>query len=243
MRIVSLAPSNTEILYALGAEDDVVAVTQLCLHPKEALQKVRIGSWTKTRPEEIAGLSPDLILTSIYLPPELRDYDGPGSLLHVDPKDLEGVFDSIITIGKAVGRERQAGDLFAALQQDFPSQKPRTERPRVYSEEWPSPPMVSGNWVPDLLRLADSIPLGVAGQPSRTVSFEEVETFDPDIILLHWCGYGNRDVRRLFMERPGSWKNLRAAREGRVVVIEDSLLNTPGPRLTEGFRHISSLLR
>ena len=98
--------------------------------------------------------------------------------------------------------------------------------------------MVSGNWVPEVLRIAGGVPLPLPPKnPSREVSLEEIRAFDPELIVLSICGAGSLARKELLTQREG-WKELRAVREGRVRVIDDSLLNRPGPRLVEGARRL-----
>lgn len=131
-------------------------------------------------------------------------------------------------------------------------------RKKVYVEEWPafakaspggpdsvdatekewSLPMVSGNWVPELVRLSGGEPFPLPpGALSREVTLEEAAAFDPDLIVISWCGAGALADPSLLLRRP-EWDRLRAVREKSVRVIDDSLLNRPGPRLVEGARHL-----
>jgi iron complex transport system substrate-binding protein len=108
----------------------------------------------------------------------------------------------------------------------------------VYVEEWHDPPYASGNWVPELVTMAGgrTFPLA-AGQLSKAVTLQEVAAFDPDLIVISWCGAGKLADKALLTNRPG-WGELRAVRAGHVRVIDDSLLNRPGPRLVEGAQQL-----
>jgi iron complex transport system substrate-binding protein len=245
MRIVSLAPSNTEILFALGAGEEVVAVTHFCDYPKAAGAKQKIGAWINTEPEKIAALRPDLILTSYFIPEPLRNWNGPGALLHVAPTTLAGVFESIRGIGAAVGRSSAADTLVRTMEESFArisALAPRQPR-RLYLEEWPEPPMASGNWVPELIRIAGG-EQGIAeiGKPSVAFAFERLMAWNPDMIVCHWCGFGERADPARVATRPG-WEGLRAVHEGRIHFLNDSLINRPGPRLVEGAMAMQNILR
>ena len=109
---------------------------------------------------------------------------------------------------------------------------------RLYIEEWHNPPYASGNWVPELARIAGCMQFPVEpGALSPQVTLEQVAAFDPEMIVVSWCGAGALADRKLLMERPG-WDALRAVQSRNVRVIDDSLLNRPGPRLIEGAQHL-----
>ncbi|MBI4084660.1 MAG: cobalamin-binding protein [Candidatus Levybacteria bacterium] len=248
MRILSLAPSNTEILYALGLGNQIVGVTAFCDYPAEAKSKPKVGGWTTPMIEKINELSPDLIFTSYFLPPPLREWKGPGKIVHVAPKALDEVFASIFTIASRTNRIKKAEEIVKRMKQEFaqfrnsPNLPNRPNRPKVYMEEWPKPPMVSGNWVPELVEIAGGIEqIAKAGQASREFDFKELQDFDPDLMIFHWCGFGKRFYKKNVIERSG-WSQLSAVKNDRLFPIDDALLNRPGPRLLEGAKQIQEIL-
>ena len=236
MRIVSLAPSNTEILYALGVEDQVVAVTRFCDWPLEAKQKTQIGAWINTEPEKLRELEPDLIMTSYFKPKALEGWSGPGEVLHVAPLTMWEVFESIRTIGQAIGRTQRAEAVVQEMRDGFDrlwAARPE-QSARVYMEEWFHPPMAAGNWVPELVALAGGEEVVAdPGKPSAEFPFAALAMADPDLMVCHWYGWGERTNPTLVLERDG-WQELRVVRAGRVHFINDSFINRPGPRLVEG---------
>lgn len=251
MRIISLAPSNTELLFALGLGDQVIAITNLCDYPQATKDKTRIGSWITTDTEKLKELKPDFIFTSYFIPPILRGWKGPSKLIHVEPKTLSDVYKSILIIGKEVKRHKAAENLVKKMQQEFEKIKNDAlklwgsgtlQLPRVYMEEWPVPPMASGNWVPELVKIAGGIS-GIAqkGKPSSEFKLDRLISFDPDVIIFHWCGFGKRFNKELIIKRKG-WKELRAVKNNLLFNIDDSLINRPGPRLIQGAREIQKIL-
>jgi iron complex transport system substrate-binding protein len=246
MRLASLAPSNTEILYALGSGQDIVCVTEYCDHPPDARKKEAIGSWVGINYEKLQRLRPDIVLTSSIVQDKIA-----GKLRsmgfrveHYDPRTLEQAFESMLAIGSLVGRRRQARELVTALRQRLEDVRQRVaglERPRVYCEEWHMPPTASYNWVPDLVEAAGGTPYGRSGVPSAPVSLEDLTRFDPEHIILHWCGFGARSQPWQVLKRP-DWAHLTALRRKKVSVIHDSLLNRPGPRLIDGCETLAALL-
>lgn len=243
MRIISLAPSNTEILYALGAGDEIVAVTHLCDYPQAAKEKEKIGTWIYTEAERLRQYNPDFIFTSYFQPESLKHWRGPGKIVHVEPRTLKGVYESIETIGDAIEKRKEAQKLIEKMKNEFKEiQAAQKEKKKVYMEEWHTPPMVSGNWVPELVEIAGGIEgLIDKGESSREFYIGELKKFNPDVIICHWCGFGKRsDVERV--KKRNIWEKLRAVKEDKIFFIDDSLINRPGPRLTEGARTLQQIL-
>lgn len=234
MRIVSLAPSNTEILFALGLQKDIVAVTCYCDFPKAVRAKPQVGSWINPKVDEIKKLQPDLILTSTIVQQKLaRNLCSLGlPLVHLNPTTIKGIYESIAVIGTATSNTSKAKMLIDSLRQklDQPT-SPYNRKPKVYIEEWHQPPFVSGNWVPELVELAGGrYDLMRPGQLSRAVTVNEITAYDPDIMVLSICGFG-KNVSKDIITKRKDWENLTAVKNGNVFTINDTYLNRPGPRI------------
>ena len=257
MRIVSLAPSNTEILYALGCADMVVACTRYCDFPPEAKSKPKVGGWLDINDQLVEQYKPDVVMTSTFVQDKIVErFKKKGiSLFHTDPKTLEQVYGSILSIGKLVEKANKAQNVVDSMKKDFNALKNsitirqnntinNKDRPaphnktRAYCEEWHKPPTVSGNWVPKIIEIAGGISLCPQGRVSYPVSLEEVSAFDPDCVILSICGMGSKATPDFVSKREG-WGNLRAVKENKIFAIDDSLLNRPGPRLVEGARQLA----
>ncbi len=246
MRLVSLAPSNTEILFALGLGKDIAAVTRYCDYPADAKYKPKLGGWLDVKVEELQKLKPDLILTSNFLQSELVErLSKKGlSVVHVDPRTMGDVYESIITIGESVGRAERAHGLVDEMKRRLGRLKAKTRmrrRLRVYCEEWFRPPTVSGNWVPELIESAGGTGFCPKGQKSFEVDADEIAGFNPAAVIVSWCGFGRHPSISGVRSRP-VWNNIPAFRQGSVFTIHDSYLNRPGPRLVEGAEKISEIL-
>jgi iron complex transport system substrate-binding protein len=234
MKIVSLAPSNTEILYRLGAEDQIVATTSLCNYPEEARRKTSIGGWTNPKVSRIHELSPDLIIASDDLQDDaVEQLEGDGfPVLQVKPHTLEEVYESIREIGEAVGKEEEAEKLVEEMKEEL-EKTSLDGSPRIYCEEWMDPPMVSGNWIPGLIEKIGGEYFVEEGERSREFDLEKLKEFDPEYIFLNVCGAGENLSPEQVLDRD-EWEDISAVKNGNVFVIDDNLLNRPGPRLVEG---------
>ncbi len=247
-RIVSLAPSNTEILYALGAQDKLIACTRYCDFPEEAKKKPRIGGWLDINDELVKSYKPDLILTSTFVQNKITDRykKSKMNIVSLMPTTLEGFYNSILKIGKLVGKEKESFALVASIKNKFDDIQNKTKKsknkPRVYIEEWHKPPTVSGNWVPSLVKIAGgNYGLIKAGGHSKEVATEQNQKYDPEIIVISICGMADKAPKEWVTKREG-WQNLSAVKNNNVYVCDDSLLNRPGPRLTIGLKELAKII-
>ncbi len=244
MRILSLSPSSTEILFALGAGDELVGVTHLCDFPEAASRKPQFGSWLHNQPERITATNPDLIVTTTFFPPELEMLRTTHDVLHLHPRGLGGVLESIQQLGEATGRGDAARKLVESMQKKFERIRANAppKRLHVYCEEWPKPPMIAGNWIPELVELAGGIPVGgVHSRPSTAVDVDALRAADPDLMIFHWCSITDPHELDTVRQRPG-WDTFRAIQVDALVRIPNSLLNRPGPRLVEGVEQLQKSL-
>lgn len=238
MDIISLAPSNTEILYKLGAEDNILATTSLCNYPEEALKKPSIGGWTNPEIERIIELDPDIILASDDLQDEAVEniQEKRYPVIQVKPHTVDEVFDSIEKIGKAIGKSEEASELVTQMKKEF-EQISFEGSPKIYCEEWMDPPMASGNWIPGLIERAGGNYFIKEGERSKEFKLEELKDFDPDYIFMNICGAGE-NLKTSEIKKRDEWESITAVKEDNIHIIDDSLLNRPGPRILEGLKQI-----
>lgn len=237
LRVLSLAPSATATLDAMGAGDLVVGVTTHC-----DLDRPVAGGWLNPDIGRLADLDPDLVCTSDELQADIRDdlRDRGFDVHHADPTTLDDAVDSFVALGHAVGRpnagERLAADARERLDRVTSSVGDR-DRPVVYCEEWSDPPMAAGNWVPEAVTAAGGdYPFVSPGERSREVTESTVVTADPDHVVLHICGHGDRVDAESVRNR--GWDL-----DAEIHVLDDSLLNQPSPRLIDGIERLASLFR
>ena len=253
MRIASLSPATTEILFAIGAGRDIVCTDQFSDEPEAARgiphlkdhQRIHVAALSEHKPE----LAFTATLVQERLAGELKKA-GLCAAVHFDPRSIGDVYEMIRSIGMLLSRDREARGLVQSMQNGLSALQKRAKllprKPKVYVEEWHPPPLASGNWVPEVVKLAGGQPfVPSSGQPvsaregesahppSGVVSLSEIAAFNPDIIVLSICGAGKLAEKRLLSEREG-WRGLDAVKRNCVFVIDDSLLNRPGQRLVEG---------
>jgi iron complex transport system substrate-binding protein len=246
VRIASLSPAVTEILFALEQQKKIVCRDRYSDYPEAAKNIPKLPEHQKIDAEALRTFTPEIVFTSTLVQKKLAEHlkkEG-FAVVHQDPRSVADIYSNIREIGALLDCGARAEALIASMQQGFNDAKKKAglfpKRPKVYVEEWHNPPMVSGNWVPEIVKLGGGTPFALpASEPSREVSLQEIQIFDPDVIVLSICGAGSVASKELLTNRDG-WKDLRAVQENHLFVIDDSLLNRPGPRLTEGAKRIFS---
>ncbi len=225
-RVVCLLPSVVDIVYSLGAGGDVVAISEFTKYPKEALEKPSIGLPLNPSIETIVALHPDLALGSgeLNTPEFAGRLDRLGiPVFMVDPHGMEGIYASILSIGRALNREPDAKSLVTRLRTRVDAVKARVAskpRVRVFMAIWYDPVMTIGKraFISELIEAAGgrSVTDDIA-QEWPEVSVETVVSRQPDALLF---GSGSGITPEELKARPG-WEALRAVREGRVYYIDD----------------------
>ncbi|MBI2616715.1 cobalamin-binding protein [Candidatus Gottesmanbacteria bacterium] len=246
MRIVSLAPSVTEILFAIGAGEYIVANTSFCDFPPNSRILPKVGSWIYINDEKISSFSPDIVITSTVVQHKGKERFEKKNFrhIHLDPRGLEDIYKNILFLGNITGKMKESEkvvDSMKAQEEKLVRNQPK-KKLRVYIEEWFDPPMVSGNWVPDIVSLAGGeYILKERGGISRKISLSEVEKFDPYVMFISYCGFKDRSDPQKILRRNG-WEKLGAIKNKKVFILDDTFLNRPGPRILESARRIQSIL-
>ncbi len=241
-RIVSLAPSGTEILFAIGAGDRVVGIDDFSNFPPETSAIDRIGSLTPNI-ERIVALEPDLVVAaSITSPDDIEKLQSAGIAVWVaDSPDVRGVAESIRGLGAAVGLEQAAdevaGELEDQIERVVDTVSGAAARPRVFHEldaTDPTKPFTvgPGNFVHDLLTLAGGENVFAdAPSPFPQVGFEEILARNPEVIVLADAPFGTTAAS--VKERIG-WESLDAVASGRILEVTEEMsdqMSRPGPRI------------
>jgi iron complex transport system substrate-binding protein len=249
-RIISLAPSNTEILFALGLGDKVVGVTDFCDYPEEAKAIEKVGSYFEPNIEKIFSLSPDLVLAITGLPEVIAKLEELGiPALILDPPDLEGVLADIQLVGKATGAEREAEALISEMRERIAGVTEKAaeveERPRVFCEidaTDPSKPWTTGpgSFMDAMIQLSGGTNVAAdAESPWVQLSAEEIIAKDPEIIILADSKYGV--TAESVSDRPG-WGVITAVKERAIYDIDDDLISRPGPRIVDGLEIVAKII-
>lgn len=241
-RVVSLQPSATTIIAALGLIDSIVACTRYCLDvcPEASGKIVVEDSWTAQAAQIIAA-DPDLVIASV--PYQL---EAVGEILKsgirffgLAPRTLNDIFTDIAAIAGLLGVSERGERLIHVMRADIEDVRQTAshanEQPRVFCEEWGKPIIASQPWVAELVEAAGG---EFVGTPGKQIAADEVAAASPDVLVAAWCGAGDRvPLEKIIKQR--SWSQLPAVREARVYCVRDEFLNTPGPTLLQGLHALA----
>jgi len=232
-RIVSLAPANTEILFALGLGEKVVGVTEFCNHPPEALDKEKVGGYYPPDIEKIIALNPDLIFaTDIHRHEVIPALEEKGfTVFALAPQTLDEVLESIQKAGTVTGKEEEALELVDEMESKIAEIEEKTseleERPRVFYITWHDPLWTVGRqtWIDDLITIAGGANIfSQYFQSGAMVELEWVISLNPEIIIAsQWSFEWANNATELELTD--------ARKNGRIYQSEDDLVQRSGPRL------------
>ena len=245
-RIVSLQPSATVILAAVGELGRIVACTKYCVdvcpEAKTGGRTIVADSWT-AQSEQIRKAHPDLVIAAVpYQENAVSEILKAGArFLGLAPKTLSDIYSDIACIAGMVGKSQAGEHVIQTMQREIESVRRATsarQPPRVFCEEWGKPLIASQPWVAELVAAAGG---EFIGTPAATTDFDTVRNENPDILVAAWCGAGDRvPLEKLVRER--GWENTNAARNRRVYCISDEFLNTPAPTLLQGLHALAAAL-
>ncbi len=245
-RILSLGPSATETLFALGRGDRLVGRTDWCNFPEAALEVPSVGSLFPPDYERILATEPDLVVMiegSVDVRERLEQEYGLTVFVYA-PATFEQLFAQMVTLGEALNAREAAEAMVAEIRGEVEAIEAKTasvtERPVVFYEVWPDPLLTAGpgSFIDDMIRIAGGInAAGDADSAWPPFSVEELLAADPDVIVT-----GSPEMAQDVLSRPG-WESIKAVREGRVYgVPNEDIVVRPGPRLVEGLRWFAETL-
>ena len=250
-RVVSLAPSNTEILFAVGAGDQVVGRDEFSDYPAEALNIDSVGgSMGEYSAEAIVALEPDLVLAAEINTPELvSQLEGLGLTVYYlsNPTTLEEMYTNLEIVGDLTGHDATelVDSLKARVAVVDEKIAPISSRPSVFYEIDASDPTKPWTYGPGtfgtlLIERAGGYNIASELDGYPQISLEEIVAADPALIILGDSMWGV--TPESVATRPG-WENLSAVKNGNVLPFDDNLVSRPGPRLVDGLEALAKLLR
>jgi len=234
-RIVSLAPSNTEILFALGLGDKVVGVTDWCDYPPEALEKEKVGSYDTPDIEKIVALNPDLVLVAYGTTMDvINNLVGLGlTVFGIKSTDLDDVLNDIRTVGNITGKKAEANALTSEMESRIEAVTDESseleERPRVFYIVWHDPLWTAGSetFIHELIEKGGGVNICQDITGYTLISIEEVVARNPEVIITSEWSFEWAQGETLLQDT-------NASQEGRIYQGDDDLVQRPGPRLVEG---------
>ncbi|WP_018131704.1 ABC transporter substrate-binding protein [Effusibacillus pohliae] len=255
MRIISICPSNTEILHALGLMEQVVAVDDYSDWPVQETSRLpRLGPDLNINMDKLESYKPDLVIASLSVPgmeKNVKRLEERGlPYIALNPKTIDQIYEDIRFVGAHTGTERKAAELVARLQQRVERVREkaakRTWTPRVYWEWWPRPFIspAGDTWLTPISELAGGVNI-FADRPGDSVISQtgrEILEQQPDFLFAVWPGvHPDKIDPEKIRTRPG-WEQIPAIRHNRIHVMEEGLYCRPSPRLFDGLEKLVDLL-
>ncbi|MFP3947014.1 MAG: ABC transporter substrate-binding protein [Archaeoglobaceae archaeon] len=248
-RVVSLSPSNTEILYALGLNDSIVAVTDYCNYPPEAEDKPTIGGYTTVNVERVISMDPDLVVAAHgngrQVVETLKRYV---TVYALNPQDLEDVKHNIRVLGEIADKEENASEITYMMEDKVEEvreevQERENRNVTVAHIIWHDPIWASGKDT-----FIDQI-ISIAGGENvfnfdgfRIVNREELLTKNPEVIIVNGgSGMGNKGEDIIYQEIM-TMDNLKAVKKGNVYVINSDIVSRPSYRLVYALEKVEDFL-
>ncbi len=248
-KIVSLAPSITEILFALGLKKEIAAVTDFCDYPAEASKKPRIGGFVNPNNEKIVSLQPDLVIgiadgNRIDTIQRLSELGVPVYVM--DPKGFDGIMNAVGNIGEIVGRPENSKKITAEMRgkrEQIAASTKSLPRPKVFFQI-SFPPLVTGgkgSLADELIRLAG----GESVSENEWMlyppySFEMVVQKAPEIIIL--SSMESKGDQSRVIEKWRKWKSIPAVKRNAIHVVDSNIVSRPTPRIVEGLEAVARIL-
>lgn len=246
-RYISLAPSTTEILFALGLKEEIVGVSSYCDFPPEAKDKPRVGAFSQPNIEAIISLRPDYIFcTGLEQAPVAEQLKKMHLNVYIaDPSSIRELLDSIRIIGRITDKGKMADELAKKMQKEIDEIRskvaliPLNKRPKVFIEIWNNPIITvgKGSFVDELVNTAGGMNIAYDAKRAYTIfSPEAIIKRNPDLIIL---AYMEKGEPLKSLTRHLGWNEVSAVRNKRIYAdINPDLLLRPGPRVAEGIKQL-----
>ncbi|MDM8518104.1 cobalamin-binding protein [Desulfobacterales bacterium HSG16] len=248
-RIVALAPSITEIIFALGKKDLLKGVTVFSDYPLEAAKKFKVGTYIRLDLERIVSLSPDLCIAikdgnPLETVQRLEKLNIP--VYAVNPRSLESVMDAILGIGKLVNAQPVAEKIVRKMKHRIDLIKKQVEkienRPKVFFQIGVSPIVAAGDatFIHELITVAGGNNLSKGPTPYPRFNREQVLALSPDILLI--TSMARNEVFEQVKAEWERWPKIPAVKNGRIHILDSNVLDRPGPRMVEGLELLFSVI-
>ncbi|MBM7557144.1 ABC transporter substrate-binding protein [Halanaerobacter jeridensis] len=252
-RIISLAPSHTETLFALGVDNNLIGVTQQANYPAEAEEIEKVGSIKEPNLEKMIALQPDLVLAAGITPKgvvrKLRNLDI--KVIGLNSQSIEGIIDDIALIAKATGVDKKGRAITTQMRNKLYQIKKivkenveSNERPKVFYEIWNDPLYTAGSntFINDLIALAGGV--NIAGDAKGKWPQYNLETLlaeNPDVYITSNHNQDKKTTKSSIKNRD-KFQEITAIKQRRILVLNSDLVNRASPRIIIGLEKIAEVI-
>lgn len=254
MKLISICPSNTELIGYLRLTSSLIGVDDYSDWPEEIRSLPRLGSDLDINMDKVEELQPDLVLASLSVPgmerniEELKKRKIPYVIVP-NPQTLSEVGESLLFVGEVTNSSHRAKRVykkFTGIIENYRSLSKQVQNPTaLYWEWWAKPIFTPGghNWITEISHLAGGRNVFEdKAQASVKTDWEEIRHRDPDTICVIWVGVQKEKVNpKVILKRPGA-EQMRAIKDNRLYILEEPLFCRPSPKLLLGLNKIASIL-
>jgi iron complex transport system substrate-binding protein len=251
-RIISLAPSNTEILFALGLGDRIAGVTDYCDYPPEAKAKPSIGAYNNPNIEEIIAKEPDLVLaTDAQSESTYQQLESHGlTVVALVPHSMDEVLSSITLVGKITGQDEAAANLVADMQKRINAVTAKTsklteaQKPRVFYIFWQDPIWTAGaeTFEDALIEMAGGINIAHGLNGHASMSLEAIIDANPQVYIAG-IGMGTgEDLPFQYIKTEERLKDTEGRQNNRIYSVDMDIIGRPGPRIVDALEEFFRII-
>lgn len=243
-KIISLSPSNTEILFALGAGAKVVGVTSYCDYPEEAKKVEQVGTFDGPNMELIRKAQPDVVLAGYIQEEAVKALENMGiTVIVTEAESFEAIYKSIEIIGHITGTETKANEIITGMKDKIAEIQEKTkgkEKPEVFYVVWADPLTTAGSktFINDVIKTAGGINVAEKVEGWANYSTEQLMKDNPEILVaaLHST---DRGMNKEDLSRHQIFSKLECVKAGKVYVMpDDNVISRPGPRIVQAIEEM-----
>ncbi|WP_078379194.1 cobalamin-binding protein [Sutcliffiella halmapala] len=253
MRLISLCPSNTELLHYLQLTDELVGVDDFSDWPEEIGHLPKLGPDLQIDMDKVATLNPDLVLASLSVPGMERNIEAlqERKIPHIvlNPQSLQDIQDDLLKLGKLTNTNERARQVASSMRTMINSYSELaatiTSVPQIYWEWWPKPVFTPGNinWLTEISVLAGATNIFSDKQVANyQTDWQEVKERNPDVICMIWVGVKEAKMKPKHIKKRPDWADVTAVQSDNILVLEENLFCRPSPRLLAGLQKIAHQL-
>lgn len=244
-RIISISPAITEILFAIGLDQEIIGVSDYCDYPEAALAKDKVGGFKDPNVEVILSMNPDMVFASAGVQEELittmEELNLPVVVL--ESATIEQVLSNIALAGEITGKNETAKEIVDDMRQkmdEIINKVKDQPKPKVFFEVWDDPLMSAGStsFIHNLIETAGGTNVaGITEDEFFTFSMEKLLENDPDIYIINAHSHTPEDIKT----RTG-YEVLSAVKNDQVFTVDDSLISRAGPRVIQGLEQLAKII-
>ncbi|WP_211748894.1 ABC transporter substrate-binding protein [Paenibacillus sp. Marseille-Q4541] len=249
-KIVSVSPAETESLYAIGLDEQIVGVSDYDDYPEQVKDKPKMGSLYEPNAEAIIAAEPDIVFTGISMDEaavqKLRDLGI--VIFKTDPKTVEDVMKNIEIYGQITDHQEAAQQVIEKMKADMKEVQDKVasiaddQKKQVYVEFSPGWTVGKGEFMDEIITLAGGVNVAGDTEGWNEISEEKIIDANPDVILYASDVVDNDKTLDQIIKARDGWNEITAIKNDKVISINANLLSRPGPRVTEGLKEVAKAI-